>query len=51
MPFLLTGVAGHRELNQGDGVHPNYAGERIVAANVWSGLKPALFSVAQGQAP
>jgi acyl-CoA thioesterase-1 len=51
MLFLLTGVAGHRELNQGDGVHPNYAGERIVAANVWSGLKPALFSVAQGQAP
>jgi acyl-CoA thioesterase-1 len=51
IPFLLTGVAGHRELNQGDGVHPNYAGERIVAANVWAGLKPVLLSVAQGQAP
>ena len=30
LPFLLDGVAGHRELNQSDGVHPNYVGERIV---------------------
>jgi len=51
LPFLLAGVAGHRELNQADGVHPNYTGERIVAANVWSGLRPALVSVAQAQAP
>jgi acyl-CoA thioesterase-1 len=42
LPFLLDGVAGHRGLNQGDGVHPNYAGERIVAANVWRGLEPIL---------
>jgi acyl-CoA thioesterase-1 len=51
LPFLLAGVAGHRELNQGDGIHPNYAGERIVAANVWSALKPVLLAVAQAQAP
>jgi len=51
IPFLLAGVAGHRELNQGDGVHPNYVGERIVAANVWSGLRPVLVSVVQAQAP
>jgi acyl-CoA thioesterase-1 len=51
LPFLLAGVAGHRELNQGDGVHPNYVGERIVAGNVWSGLKPVLQSMAQAQAP
>lgn len=42
LPFLLDGVAGRRGLNQGDGVHPNNAGERIVAANVWRGLEPIL---------
>jgi len=46
LPFLLTGVAGHKELNQGDGVHPNYAGERIVAANLWKALEPILDSIA-----
>jgi acyl-CoA thioesterase I len=51
LPFLLVGVAGHRELNQGDGIHPNYVGERIVAANVWAGLKPLLTMAAQRQAP
>ena len=51
MPFLLAGVAGHRELNQGDGIHPNFVGERMVAANLWSGLKPVLQSLAQAQAP
>ena len=42
LPFLLDHVAGRRDLNQGDGVHPNYVGERIVAANVWRGLRPIL---------
>jgi acyl-CoA thioesterase-1 len=35
IPFLLEGVAGVDSLNQGDGIHPNVAGERIVAENVW----------------
>ena len=47
MPFLLQDVAGHRALNQADGIHPNYAGERIVAANVWKGLRPLLESLDQ----
>ncbi len=47
LPFLLADVAGHRDLNQGDGVHPNYVGERIVAANVWRGLLPVLEDVAK----
>ena len=34
MPFLLTGVAGNPTLNQGDGIHPNVEGHKIVAANV-----------------
>ena len=42
LPFLLSGVAGQRNLNQADGVHPNNAGERIVAENVWRGLRPVL---------
>jgi acyl-CoA thioesterase I len=46
LPFLLAGVAGHAELNQADGMHPNVLGERIVAANVWRGLEPVLRAVA-----
>jgi acyl-CoA thioesterase I len=42
LPFLLDSVAGQRELNQADGIHPNYDGERIVARNVWKGLRPLL---------
>ena len=42
LPFLLEGVAGRPDLNQGDGVHPNIRGERIVAANIWRGLEPVL---------
>jgi acyl-CoA thioesterase-1 len=41
-PFLLQGVAGESGLNQADGIHPNNAGERIVAANVWRALEPLL---------
>lgn len=44
VPFLLNGVAGIAALNQADGLHPNVRGERIVAANVWKSLKPALSS-------
>jgi acyl-CoA thioesterase-1 len=45
MPFLLDRVAGKAELNQDDGVHPNVAGEKIVADNVWRTLKPVVQSV------
>ena len=42
LPFLLDSVAGHPRLNQADGIHPNSAGEQIVARNVWKGLEPVL---------
>jgi acyl-CoA thioesterase-1 len=42
LPFLLDRVAGVPALNQADGVHPNYVGERIVTDNVWRGLEPVL---------
>jgi acyl-CoA thioesterase-1 len=40
--FLLAGVAGVDSLNQQDGIHPNEAGARIVAATVWRSLAPLL---------
>ena len=42
VPFLLHGVLGRRELNLPDGVHPNAAGQRLVAANVWAVLESVL---------
>lgn len=42
VPFLLDGVAGREELNQGDGIHPNLTGERIVASNVWPSIARAV---------
>lgn len=42
VPFLLEGVAAQEALNQGDGVHPNAAGARILADNVWKILRPLL---------
>ena len=42
LPFLLNGVAGIPRLNQADGIHPNLGGERIVADNLWSALKPII---------
>ena len=49
LPFLLDGVAGRAELNQGDGVHPNDVGERIVAGNVWKGLERILRELPSGE--
>ncbi len=40
VPFLLQNVGGVADLNQPDGIHPNAAGARIVADNVWAVLKP-----------
>jgi acyl-CoA thioesterase-1 len=40
IPYLLEGVGGNPELNQWDRVHPNAAGQRILAENVWRVLEP-----------
>jgi len=42
LPFLLQDVAMHPELNQEDRIHPNAAGHRRVADNVWKLLEPIL---------
>ena len=42
IPFLLEGVGGVPALNLADGIHPNAAGHRKVAENVWKILQPLL---------
>ncbi len=42
VPFLLENVAGIRDLNQRDGIHPTAKGAKIVAENVWKVLKGML---------
>ncbi len=45
IPFFLDGVAGVPELNQGDGIHPNNAGARRAATNMWAALGPVIAQV------
>jgi acyl-CoA thioesterase-1 len=40
VPYLLEGVAGNPSLNLPDGIHPNAAGQKILAENVWHVLEP-----------
>lgn len=42
IPFLLDKVGGVSAMNQGDGIHPNERGARIVAETVWAALRPVL---------
>lgn len=46
IPFFLEGVATHRQLNQGDGLHPTAEGYSIVVQNVWKTLQPILKELA-----
>ena len=48
VPFLLEGVAGKRELNQQDGMHPSAEGARIIARTVWRALQPVVREVEGG---
>lgn len=42
IPFLLEGVAGHPELNQADGIHPNARGHELIAETVFPYIMEAL---------
>ena len=48
VPYLLEGVAGDPSLNLPDGIHPNAAGQRVLAENVWRVLEPIAREVAHG---
>jgi acyl-CoA thioesterase-1 len=45
VPYLLEGVAGNPSLNLGDGIHPNAAGHKVLAENVWRVLEPVTREV------
>jgi acyl-CoA thioesterase I len=47
--YLLDGVAGDPSLNLPDGIHPNAAGQKILAENVWRVLEPIAREVSQGE--
>jgi acyl-CoA thioesterase-1 len=51
VPYLLEGVAGDPLLNLPDGIHPNIAGQRILAENVWRVLEPIAREVASASTP
>ncbi|MEP6937676.1 MAG: arylesterase [Chthoniobacterales bacterium] len=40
IPYLLQGVGGDPELNLPDRIHPNAAGQKILAETVWRVLEP-----------
>jgi len=45
VPFLLQGVAGVAELNQGDGIHPTSAGAERIADHLWPSVEKMIESV------
>ena len=47
VPYLLEGVIGNPSLNLADGIHPNAAGQKILAENVWRVLEPVAREVAK----
>ena len=52
VPYLLDGVTGNPSLNLPDGIHPNAAGQKILAENVWRVLEPvARETAAEASSP
>ncbi len=52
VPYLLDGVAGNPSVNLPDGIHPNAAGQKILAENVWRVLEPvARETAAEASSP
>jgi acyl-CoA thioesterase-1 len=50
VPYLLEGVAGDPLLNLPDRIHPNAAGHKILAENVWRVLEPIARETANAPA-
>jgi acyl-CoA thioesterase-1 len=51
VPSLLEGVSGDPLLTLPDRIHPNRAGQKILAENVWRVLEPVAREVAMMRAP
>jgi acyl-CoA thioesterase-1 len=49
VPYLLKGVGGDPVLNLPDRIHPNAAGQKVLAENVWSVLEPIVRQISQPQ--
>ena len=49
IPYLLLSVAGDPSLNLSDGIHPNAAGQKVLAETVWNVLEPVAREVASHQ--
>ncbi len=46
VPYLLQSVAGDSSRNLSDGIHPNAAGQKVLAETVWQVLEPIAREVA-----
>ena len=42
VPMFLVGVAGHQQLMQNDGLHPNEMAQPMILNNIWPTLMPLL---------
>jgi acyl-CoA thioesterase-1 len=51
VPYLLEGIGGDPLLNFPDRLHPNAAGQKILAENVWRVLEPIAREVSSGVIP
>jgi len=47
VPYLLQSVAGDPLLNLSDGIHPNAAGQKVLAETVWHVLEPVAREVSK----
>ena len=45
VPFLFDGFAADQQMFQGDAIHPNEAGQKIMAQTVWKQLAPLLLEL------
>jgi acyl-CoA thioesterase-1 len=45
VPYLLQSVAGDPSMNLSDGIHPNAAGQKVLAETVWQVLEPVAREV------
>jgi acyl-CoA thioesterase-1 len=46
VPYLLQNVVGDPSMNLSDGIHPNAAGQKVLAETVWQVLEPIAREVA-----